>query len=114
MSYFCTNCGFEITDYSVNFCPNCGTATGANAQQTTTVVNESDTTLGDIAKTAIGVSLINRLLHGSRRPRRPAHRIPHAPFHPAPPRPGHRGPGGGRGPGGRGPGGRGPGGRGPW
>lgn len=122
MSYFCTNCGFEISDYSVNFCPNCGSAVNASAQQTTAQADDGGDTLGKVIGAAVGLGLVNSMIKNTRRPRR--HSLLDALFHPARrphgPMPGHiphgrrafRGPGFG-GPGFGGPGRRGPGGRGP-
>ena len=130
MSYFCTNCGFEINDYNVNFCPNCGAAAGANVQQNAAASSDSGDTIGKVIGAAVGLSLLNRMVKNNRRPRRRS--MLNVLLHPTcrhhGPLPGHiahgrrafRGPGfggpgfggpGRRGPGGRGPGGRGPGGR---
>lgn len=119
MSFFCTKCGFEITDYDVNFCPNCGAPCGANAQQADS--GKGGDTLGKVVGAAVGLGLLNSMMKKSRRPRR--HSVLDALLHPARrphgPLPRHvphgrrafRGPGFG-GPGFGGPGRRGPGGRG--
>lgn len=97
---YCVNCGADLGD-KANFCSSCGTAVNGNTQTQNDQDRASGTakTAATIAGTAIGVSVLNRILHRRR------HRM-------MPPPP-HRGPmGGPRGPRG-GPGGRGPGGRGP-
>lgn len=127
MSIFCTNCGFEVADYSVNFCPNCGSAMGAAAQQSAAQTDNGGDTLGKVIGAAVGLSILNNMTR-SRRPRRHSvldallhpMRRPHGPLPRHVPHgrrafrgPGFGGPGfggpGRRGPGG--PGGRGPGGR---
>lgn len=118
MSVFCTNCGFEVADYSVNFCPNCGSAMGAAAQQA--AQSDNGDTLGKVIGAAVGLSILNNMTR-RRRPRR--HSLLEVLLHPTcrhhGPLPGHiahgrrafRGPGFG-GPGFGGPGRRGPGGHG--
>jgi len=121
MSVFCTNCGFEVADYSVNFCPNCGSAMGAAAQQAAAQNDNGGDTLGKVIGAAVGLSILNNMTRNRRRPRR--HSLLDALLHPTcrhhGPLPGHiphgrrafRGPGFG-GPGFGGPGRRGPGGHG--
>lgn len=98
---YCSSCGSNINS-NVNFCPNCGAAinTSTNQSQTTYQNQNSDTakTVATVASTAVGVSLLSRMLH---RPRRhgmmpPPHRGPMGgPHHGPMGGPHHRG---GRGP----------------
>lgn len=70
---FCPNCGTNLVA-TTNFCPNCGTAIkeihthNTYNQNTNQQWSNTAKTVGTVAGAAVGVSLLNRLVHRRRRP----------------------------------------------
>lgn len=61
---YCSNCGANI-DAGANFCPSCGAR--LNSSSTQSQSSDTSKTVATIAGTAIGVSVLSRMMHRRRR-----------------------------------------------
>lgn len=61
---YCSNCGASI-NAGANFCPSCGARLNSSATQSQS--SDTSKTVATIAGTAVGVSILSRMMHRRRR-----------------------------------------------